>query len=219
MIQLITPINYSFNYDLSDIINNYIWGSYRRKKLYTLSSRLTPMTSRRTFLTAAVTVPIASAGCLNSSSEMKLRSRAGGRAQQPVFQSTEDRWDGAPFTARVYSDPDKASENLNFDDDYESRNSDLFEFDSNTEFLGVFASSVDIPPAGREMSWCPEVKFDNGRLIYELPIGDWPDEIESPDVEAFVLTLYEKNGNDAPEYASVKIIHPDTDSDTRTCLE
>lgn len=177
------------------------------------------MTSRRTVLTAAVTTSIVSAGCMSSSSEMKFRGRAGGTNQQPVFQSTEHRWDGSPFTATVFTDPDDASEVLNLAEDGVSDYSDYLEFDPRTEFVGVFTSTLEVPPLGHVMSSCPEVKFEDDEIIFELPIGEWPEELESPNEERFVLTLYEKNGNDAPEYASVEIIHPDTDSDKRTCLD
>lgn len=173
------------------------------------------MQNRRSFLAGTMCISTISAGCLSfassSSPKVEMRARFGGSHPQAVFSDSDDRWDNSPVTADVFEDPDTATSALNIEDELLRRN--YLDFDPNTEFLAVFSSTLGV----RHENYCPNVEATDHRIVFELPIGDWPAEREPPHEYLIVLTRWERNGNDPPSYATVNIIHPDKSSQTRTC--
>ncbi|WP_254863679.1 hypothetical protein [Halovivax gelatinilyticus] len=143
-----------------------------------------------------------------------MKNIAFGINNQPLFAENADRWTSSPFTADLFTNSDEAAAAITIDEDREPVYREFLEFDGSAEFIAAFACNFD---AEMRSMWCPDVSIDDEHVIFELPIGDWPDELESPRENWFVMTRWERNGNTPPEFATVKIIHPDKNSDTKTC--
>jgi len=174
--------------------------------------------NRRSFLAGASSLSVASAGCLGGSSEWEMKHRANGINNKPLFDEN-DRWNDSPFTAEVFTDPDDARSELHIDEERLPVYEDLLAFDPDSEILTAFATSLRVVQPGRHPIWCPAITVDDEQATFELPIGDWPEELEPPRENWFVLARWEGNGTDPPAYAHVEVVHPDIDSGERTCLE
>lgn len=141
-----------------------------------------------------------------------MRTRAADLNRQAVFADEEN---DPPFSAEIFTDPNVATSALNIDEENEPLRVNYLDFDPKTEFLAVFATRFRFNQA----TWCPDLNIRNGQVIFELPISDWPSELESPFENWVVMTLWEHNGNDPPAQATVQILLPDTSSNIRTCPE
>lgn len=165
---------------------------------------------------------MASEGCLSSvsspSNEVQLTARAADRNRQSLFADETDRWD-TPFEAAVFTDPETADAALNIDEHNEPYRAKYLDFDSETEFVAVVASTLAVLPEGGQTTSCPNVSVKDETIQFELSFDEWPTEPEPPYQNWYVLTRWDRNGNVPPEYASVTVHLPDERIDSETCSD
>ena len=177
------------------------------------------MSSRRAFLATAATVSITTSGCLGRLSP--TRSTTSLTLREPIFEQDSERWQESPFKTAVFSTPEEAKTALNTDmEGIEPAIEQAVNFDPDTEFLGVCASTREFVPQGTRKGWCPEIEIDGDRLVFRFPFEEWPNELEEPYVNRVILRVQQPGLlTSQPTRAAIEIETIERHADIRSCSD
>jgi len=176
------------------------------------------MPSRRTFLATTAGIPLTTAGCLDRLPSSQ--SLVGLTPQESIFVDNEERWQDSPFEAAVFSTPQEAKDALNTDlDPYQDGIEELINFDQNTEFLAVCASTRAFTPQGNLKGWCPRREIDGDTFVFRFPLEEWPDKLDEPYENRVILNVWSRNRASPPTRATVELQFLDDSGDIRTCSD
>ncbi|GAB7018406.1 hypothetical protein [Halostagnicola bangensis] len=140
--------------------------------------------------------------------------------QEPIFVDEEDRWDDSQFEAAVFSTPDEARNALNTDiEPYEHKIEEYLDFDSDSEFLAVCASTVEFTPQGNLKGWCPRREVDGDRFVFRFPFEEWPDELSDPYENRVIMNVWRRRMTSPPTRATVELQFLEDDGDVRACSD
>ncbi len=176
------------------------------------------MPSRRTFLATTAGLSFTTAGCLDRLPSSQ--SVSGLTLEEPVFTDNEGRWQDSPFEAAVFSTPEEAKDALNTDiEPYEHKLEETINFDPDTEFLAVCASTREFTSPGHLKGWCPRGKIDGDTLVFRFPFEEWPNELDDPYVNRVILDVWRRRMTSPPTRAAVELQFLNGNEDTRTCAD
>lgn len=179
------------------------------------------MDTRRAFLTSGATVMALTAGCVDRVfGSMSMTSRSGRATEEPIFVDEGTEWHGDKFRTELFLTPDSLQEGINEDAFAGTLNERFTEFDPSEFFVSVFASKLELHSIGATKGWCPRPETNDDKIIFSLPLGEWPDELDDPYKELVAIDLWQRNGADPPESATVQVnLLSEVEEDVRTCSD
>ncbi|TYT61761.1 hypothetical protein [Natrialba swarupiae] len=174
--------------------------------------------NRRAFLATTAGISLTTAGCLDRLPSSQ--SLSGRTLEEPIFNDNEERWQDSPFEADVFSTPEEAKDALNTGiEPYEHRLEETINFDPDSQFLAVCASTREFTPQGNLKGWCPRREIDGDTFVFRFPFEEWPSELEDPYVNRVILNVWNRNMTSPPTHAAVEVQFLDDDEDIRTCSD
>lgn len=176
------------------------------------------MPSRRTFLATTAGISLTTAGCLDRFPSSQ--SLVGNTLREPIFADDGERWQDSPFEADVFSTPEEAKDALNTDIEPHGHSiEETINFDPNTEFLAVCASTVEFTPHGNLKGWCPRREIEGDTFVFRFPLEEWPNELDEPYVNRVILNVWNRNRTSPPARAAIELQFLNGDEDIRTCSD